>query len=169
MKTHRLILSLLLLICVSLSSAFAGKYYSFKHLSTIDGLSHNQINNIFKDSDGFLWFSTSGGLNRFDGYQFKIFRHDDNDKYSITDNFTDNIQEDAQGNLWIHTSSSYILFDRDKEKFYSDMLSYLHIPEGKLPSCPSVVYIDKKKNILLVQDTKVFLYKPETGKIVVFY
>lgn len=169
MKIHRLILSLLLLICVSLSSAFAGKYYSFKHLSTIDGLSHNQINNIFKDSDGFLWFSTSGGLNRFDGYQFKIFRHDDNDKYSITDNFTDNIQEDVQGNLWIHTSSSYILFDRYKEKFYSDVLSYLHIPEGKLPSCPSVVYIDKKKKILLVQNTKVYLYKPETGKIVVFY
>ena len=45
--------------------------YLFKHLEVSDGLSNNSVNTIYKDRDGFMWFGTTTGLNRYDGYTFK--------------------------------------------------------------------------------------------------
>ena len=56
----------------------------FNHLTTEDGLSNNIVFDLIQDRFGFLWFATDDGLNRFDGYDFKIFRHDPaNQKSSI--------------------------------------------------------------------------------------
>ena len=60
--------------------------YNFSKLTTNNGLSHNQINSILKDTDGFLWFGTTSGLNRYDGYSFKIYRKNPNDSASLSDN-----------------------------------------------------------------------------------
>ena len=49
--------------------------YLFKHLEVSDGLSNNSVNTIYKDRDGFMWFGTTTGLNRYDGYTFKIYQH----------------------------------------------------------------------------------------------
>ena len=48
--------------------------YMFKHLEVKDGLSNNQVNAIYKDSNRFMWFGTASGLNRYDGYNIKIYR-----------------------------------------------------------------------------------------------
>src|SRR6185437_2381604 len=61
-------------------------YYSFSKLNTNNGLSHNQVNAILKDSDGFVWFCTMSGLNRYDGYSFKIFRKEIDNSSSLIDN-----------------------------------------------------------------------------------
>lgn len=61
--------------------------YRFSQLDISNGLSHNQVNCIFKDSEGFMWFGTASGLNRYDGYAFKVFKHDSNNKNSVS-NFT---------------------------------------------------------------------------------
>ena len=57
--------------------------YNFQHITTVDGLSHNEVRKIVKDSKGFLWFGTQNGLNRFDGYRFKIYKHTPNDSTTI--------------------------------------------------------------------------------------
>src|SRR5438105_4776546 len=67
--------------------------YRFSQLDIHNGLSHNQVNCIFKDSEGFMWFGTASGLNRFDGYTVKVFRHDPADKKSVLDDFINNIFE----------------------------------------------------------------------------
>ena len=64
--------SLLLLALLLASWIVSAQSYLFKHLEVSDGLSNNSVNTIYKDRDGFMWFGTTTGLNRYDGYTFKI-------------------------------------------------------------------------------------------------
>jgi signal transduction histidine kinase/ligand-binding sensor domain-containing protein/DNA-binding response OmpR family regulator len=89
----------------------------FKHFLTEDGLSDNSINCIFQDRTGFLWVGTRNGLNRFDGYQFKIFRHDSTNPASISNNYIQCIFEDHLGILWMATWKGLNRFDPHTERF----------------------------------------------------
>ena len=71
-----------------------------------EGLSNNSVTVLFQDDDGFLWIGTEDGLNRYDGYEFRTFRHDPSDEYSISGNYIQTIMEDEEGNLWIGTRNS---------------------------------------------------------------
>lgn len=126
-------------ICLSVTA----QKYMFKHLEVKDGLSNNQVNAIYKDSRGFMWFGTASGLNRYDGYEFKVYRNQNNDAKSLPDNYIENIQEDVSGNLWIRTSAGYVFynsftdtFDRDVEKWMWNI---------GISGNPSSIYIDKHK------------------------
>jgi hypothetical protein len=55
----------------------------FKRLSTEDGLSQSRVDNILQDDQGFMWFGTRNGLNRFDGYRFRVFREDPSQRNSL--------------------------------------------------------------------------------------
>lgn len=61
--------------------------FMFKHLEVKDGLSNNQVLDIFKDSEGFMWFATASGLNRYDGCQMTLFRSNNADPASLPDNY----------------------------------------------------------------------------------
>ena len=106
MKTQILYLLILLSVLTQSFQVSANEQYMFKHIETKDGLSHSQIKNIFKDSRGFLWISTAGGgLNRYDGYTYKIFRRIERDRTSLPDNNVLNVQEDINGRLWVLTGT----------------------------------------------------------------
>ncbi|MFN8358222.1 MAG: two-component regulator propeller domain-containing protein [Spirosomataceae bacterium] len=75
----------------------------FEKISTSEGLSQSSINTIFQDKKGFLWFATYDGLNRYDGYGFTVFRHQENNPYSISNNEITAICEDQDNNLWVGT------------------------------------------------------------------
>ncbi|MBD1363117.1 response regulator [Mucilaginibacter sp. ZT4R22] len=95
--------------------------YRFSQLDVSNGLSHNQVNSVFKDSGGFIWFGTASGLNRFDGYTFKVFRHDVNNKNSIKGDFIYRVFEGPNKKLWISTRSGFCFYDPDTEQFNDDM------------------------------------------------
>ncbi len=95
--------------------------YRFSQLDVSNGLSHNQVNCIFKDSEGFMWFGTASGLNRFDGYNYKVFKHDSNDKNSLSDDFISKIFEGPDKKMWIGTRYGYCSYDPETERFNSDM------------------------------------------------
>ena len=72
-------LLLLLLLWLYVFTAHAQPYY-FKHYQVENGLSNNTVYCSIQDNKGFLWFGTKEGLNRFDGYRFKLFRSDSEGK-----------------------------------------------------------------------------------------
>src|SRR6185369_2767063 len=116
---HILIPVLLILFLLPLSAGFAspaerpagdidlnfapGSIVRFEHLSIEDGLSQNAGLDIFQDSRGYLWIGTQDGLNRYDGYSFKVYKHDPEDPNSISHNSILKIAEDDNGILWIGT------------------------------------------------------------------
>jgi ligand-binding sensor domain-containing protein len=75
----------------------------FNHLVIDDGLSQSSVTCIFQDRKGFMWFGTQDGLNRYDGYNIKIFKNNPNDTTSLTNNFIFSIIEDQSGILYIET------------------------------------------------------------------
>jgi len=92
--------------------------YKFETLSIKDGLSQGMINAIIQDQYGFMWFATNDGLNRFDGYNFSIFKNNVEDSNSIAGNFIRFLFEDSKGRIWIGTANNGLdLFDRETETF----------------------------------------------------
>ena len=89
----------------------------FQHLSIEQGLSHNTVNCIYKDSFGFIWFGTSDGLNQYDGYEVKVYRNDPLNPYSLIDNKIYAIVEDSNGDLWIGSRDGLNIFSREKQSF----------------------------------------------------
>ena len=83
------------------------KDYMFKHIEAPEGLSNSQINTIFKDSRGFMWFGTSSGLNRYDGCRIKVYRSVQQEATTLPDSYVRYICEDSNGKLWIETSVGY--------------------------------------------------------------
>ena len=78
----------------------------FERLSIEDGLSQSTIFSIYQDSKGFMWFGTEDGLNRYDGYDFTIYRKDLEDPHSIKGIEAWSIREDRTGALWVGTRGS---------------------------------------------------------------
>ena len=94
------------------------KSVKFSSLSTNDGLSQSDVKCILKDREGYLWFSTDDGLNRFDGYNFTVYRHQANNPHSLPTNNVTALFDDKAGGLWIGTSGGGVcLYDRDADSF----------------------------------------------------
>jgi len=104
---NKLLFILILLISLEFSQIF-GQSIRFDHLTVEDGLSNNVANTVIQDQTGFMWFATEDGLNRYDGYSFKIFRHDPENSNSISDNNIWALCEDRQGNIWIGTKAGVL-------------------------------------------------------------
>lgn len=90
----------------------------FDHLGTESGLSQSNITCILQDSRGFMWFGTRDGLDRYDGYEFTVYKNAPNDPKSISNNFITGITEDTGGDLWIATWGGGVCrYDRTKNRF----------------------------------------------------
>ncbi|MBN2214048.1 MAG: response regulator [Bacteroidales bacterium] len=79
----------------------------FEHLDTKAGLSQNNVLSMYCDHKGFMWFGTWDGLNRFDGYGFKIFKSEEGKENALTHNRISGIWEDSLNILWIKTYEGY--------------------------------------------------------------
>ncbi|PJA98495.1 MAG: hypothetical protein CO128_07035 [Ignavibacteriales bacterium CG_4_9_14_3_um_filter_30_11] len=80
-------------------------HLKFTHLFSEHGLSQNTVHSILQDSRGFMWFATEDGLDRYDGYNFKIYKNNPQDNSSISDNFIWTIYEDRDSVLWVGTNN----------------------------------------------------------------
>ncbi len=117
----------------SLSVFGQGEYYHFAKLNTYNGLSHNQVNAILKSPEGFMWFGTVSGLNRYDGYSFKVYRKKPNDSTSLNDNFILSLFALPNGKMWVTTREGPCIYNAETEKFDADYNKYLQslgLPAG---------------------------------------
>ena len=145
----KLVLVLLLITCGLYTLSAQNNKYQFSQLDISNGLSRNQVNCIYKDSKGFMWFGTMAGLNRYDGYTFKIFKHIATDKNSINDDFIQSIFEGPDQNLWIVTRGGLCTYNFATEKFDSDITPWLKLL--KLPGADvSKIKKDSKGNFWFI-------------------
>jgi ligand-binding sensor domain-containing protein len=113
----------------------SGYTLKFEHLSLDQGLSQVTVNTIIQDHRGFIWFATRDGLNRFDGYHFRIYRHNPFDSTSISNNRVNVLYEDHEGYLWVGTDEGLNRYDRDGDTFLSfkrDMRSPNSISDNRI-------------------------------------
>jgi PAS domain S-box-containing protein len=99
----------------------------FDKFTVDDGLSQSCVFVILQDSQGFMWFGTQDGLNKYDGYNLTVYKYNELDSSSLSDNFIESIYEDKSGAIWIGTESGGLnKFERKTEQF----THYRHNPEN---------------------------------------
>ena len=158
--------NLLLFVLLLSSWMVVAQSYQFKHLEVSDGLSNNSVNTICKDRDGFMWFGTTTGLNRYDGYTFKIYQHAENDPGSLPDNYITDIVEIPDGRFWVNTGRGYVLFDKEQDCFITDVTGFMKNLESG--GVPEQVFVDREGNTCLsVAGEGCYRYK-EGGKRLFF-
>ena len=106
-KKYTIYMFLLLTFLISINTLYVSAYtnINFKHITGEDGLSQGTVETMIQDNKGYMWFGTNDGLCRYNGYEFKIYKHDEESKNSITNNYIVDIKEDKSGNIWVGTAN----------------------------------------------------------------
>jgi len=100
----------------------------FDRLSINDGLSNSYVTWILQDKKGFMWFGTQDGLDKYDGYEFTVYKHDPSNPNSLSDNYVRSMCEDKEGILWIGTENGGLnKFDPSTETF----THFKHEPDNR--------------------------------------
>jgi signal transduction histidine kinase/ligand-binding sensor domain-containing protein/DNA-binding response OmpR family regulator len=107
---------LCLLICIQTLHAQERKI-TFEQVSREQGLSQSEVMCVIQDRTGYLWIGTQGGLNRYDGYTFTVYKNNVDDPNSLENNFVQALYEDRRGMLWIGTRGALHRFDRARGEF----------------------------------------------------
>ncbi|GAA0545873.1 two-component regulator propeller domain-containing protein [Chitinophaga japonensis] len=124
---------LLLLLSVTLMmNRLPAADHPVRYLGIENGLSNNAVINIYQDRKGFMWFGTYDGLNRYDGYRFKVYRNRVGDSTSLVDNGIYTIEGDGQHRLWIGGRKGASVFDPATERFSAAR----YMPAGSTASRP---------------------------------
>ncbi len=108
----------------------AASAQQIQYLSIDNGLSNNSVNTIFQDHYGFMWFGTYDGLNRYDGYNFKIFKNHWGDEKSLINNHVNCIVEDKENRIWAGTEKGLVYYNYSDSKIYT--LYYQPARPGRL-------------------------------------
>lgn len=126
--------------------------YYFKHYQVENGLSHNTVYASIQDSRGFMWFGTKDGLNRFDGYSFKSYRHDPANPKSLGSDLIHKLYNDQQQVLWVGTSTGLYRYDPVHEDF-------LLLPQTANMGIDDLGS-DKKGNIWIISNFILYRFDP---------
>ncbi|WPU95228.1 two-component regulator propeller domain-containing protein [Mucilaginibacter sabulilitoris] len=143
--------------CLIATGNIFGQSYYFSHYQVENGLSNNAVICSIQDKKGFMWFGTKDGLNRFDGYTYKIFRNNPDDKNSIGSNFICSLYQDQNGVLWIGTERGLYTYDDHTESF-----KFL---KGSSTNAIRGMVMDGGQNLWFISGLTLFKYIPATGVI----
>jgi signal transduction histidine kinase/ligand-binding sensor domain-containing protein/DNA-binding response OmpR family regulator len=155
LKTKLFFLSLIL-FSISFIAGAQSTEVNFVNFNSKDGLSSNNVNAIIKDRQGYMWFATDDGLNRFDGMNFKVYRNNALDSTSIGGNKISSICEDEAGNLWIGTNQSLSLYDQKRDVF----VNYYLVKSSPVRA----VCVDRTGNIWMGSYAGLYMFNPKTGR-----
>ncbi len=138
----------------------------FRQLKVKDGLSQSWITCIYQDSYGLMWFGTGGnGINKYNGYEFQVFKNNPRERNSLTNNFIQSIYEDSYKNLWVGTQLGLNIYDRGNDCFKAfPKLDYQHIT-GFFETHDETLMVVTIHNIyeINLKDNKVISYCDEPG------
>lgn len=140
----------------TLLSASPSPYY-FNHFQVDRGLSNNAILCSVQDRDGFIWFGTRDGLNRFDGYRFKNFFHESENKKSLGSNLIHTLMVRNTNEIWVGTDQGIYIYDPQQEEF--SLFDKIHKSE--------TLQIDEDRdgNIWFITNSSLYKYNPQTQQL----
>jgi PAS domain S-box-containing protein len=139
----------------------------FERVSVNQGLSQSTVNCLIQDSYGFLWIGTIDGLNKYDGYKFKVYKPDPDDSTSLSNNHIYSIIEDKNNNLWIGTRNGLNVFNREKENF----IRYINDPADSTTishNNVNKVYFDKKGTTWIATNKGLNKFLPDKKQFITF-
>jgi ligand-binding sensor domain-containing protein/signal transduction histidine kinase len=147
----------ILVILFFISGGLAGQSYYFRHFQVENGLSNNAVICCVQDKKGFMWFGTKDGLDRFDGYTFKIFRNDPEDKTSIGSNFIHSLYVDPADIMWVGTEKGLYKYNATTESF--SLLSTPFIEQI------TDIKMDTRGNLWFISNFNLFKYYEPAKKL----
>ena len=135
----------LIMLCIGIvADAAVIPDMRFRRVDTREGLSNSMVASILRDSQGYVWFGTGFGLNRYDGYRIRTYFSYDKDTTSLRNNRIDEIQEGYGGRLWLKQGMNYSLYDPVTEKVDRQPSRWLN-QQGIRGSIESI-HLDSKMN-----------------------
>jgi len=115
--SRKIFILILLLGSPWLAEKNIAQTYYFRHYQVENGLSNNTVHCCLQDKHGFIWMGTKDGLDRFDGYSFKVFQHDEDDSTSIGSNFLKSIYQDKDAVIYVGTNNGLYRYNDSVENF----------------------------------------------------
>src|SRR5689334_8221923 len=121
LKTRSVIITFFLLLFL-VRCAVCAQPLKFEHLSLEQGLAHGTVFKIIQDHNGFFWFGTANGVQRYDGFQFINYQLDSSDPHSLSDSDTSALFEDNEGHIWVGTRNGVNCLTHDHwfERYLKD-------------------------------------------------
>lgn len=112
-KKYIIYMLLLIILLITTNIVYVSAYnnINFKNITSEDGLSQGTVETIIQDDQGYIWLGTNDGLCRYNGYEFKIYKHDEELENSITNNYIVDIKQDNSGNIWGGTANGLSKID----------------------------------------------------------
>ena len=110
------------LLFLQICAAQEPHHFTFRTLTTKNGLSYNLVNCLYQDKEGYIWVGTFNGLNRYDGSRFVIFKTDRNNPRTIAHNTINDICEAPNGDIWIGTANGVSHYLKDRNIFINYLL-----------------------------------------------
>lgn len=143
----------------------ATEHHVFRRLEATNSMSNNNVKAILKDKDGFLWVGTASGLNRYDGYEYKLYGiHSSSNATKDYLNDVQSLQEDRDGNIWVRSYRNYSVFNRDKDAFSVEVPKLL-AGYGIDVDENYCVYVDCSRNLWILTDKTIHFFDMSTRKL----
>jgi len=148
--------------CFVCGNIHAQQQVLFDHLNIEKGLSHNGVLSITQDQNGFIWLGTGHGLNRYDGYGFKVYLNNPSDSSSLNDNYINALYNDRKGSLWVGTDAGLQKYNNNRESFehIRDNSSIKHPGERKI----TCIYEDQTGNLWVGTEYGLKILDTRNGK-----
>jgi ligand-binding sensor domain-containing protein len=147
------------LACVA---AHATPPLSVQRYSLEEGLSQQAVLSITQDADGFMWFGTEDGLNRFDGYEFRQLRHDRGDPHSLPNGWVSSLVASDDG-LWIATDGGGVVFRNAKTGQLETPAALRDVPD--LQSARALSRDSLGRIWIALRNEGVAIFDPRTGEL----
>ncbi|MDD2216723.1 MAG: two-component regulator propeller domain-containing protein, partial [Eubacteriales bacterium] len=143
---------------ISIVQMFAGEdRFFFENIGLNEGLSNSTVISIIQDKDGLIWFATFDGLNKYDGYTIKVYRHEEGNNNSLLSNSTRQLFIDSENTLWIGSNDGLSKYVHEKDLF-ENYTNDIDRDKLKINSI-----IDFKNNSLLLgTDNGLYLFDKDT-------
>ena len=155
MSARKLIVLAVLCLANSTVQAASAMPMHFNHVALQDGLSQNNVQSILQDSQGYLWFATESGLNRYDGYDIAVYSRERGNPGGFANDFVWVIAEDASKDLWLATQGGGVVrWNRSNDSFDS----YRHDPND-----PNSLASDEIRTLLINEDGTIWVGTRDQG------